>query len=280
MRVSKWVVGAVVAPLFCAFFPVRSYGQIQTTGGIIGTVTDASGAAIPKATITIVNEATAESRQSISDDAGSYIFPSVTPGTYDLSVQAKGFSVATAKGLLVLVGLSTTQPIQLSVSGSATEVTVTGAAPLVQTTSSDVGQVIERQEIISLPLKNRDFTDLATLVPQIVRSPAIDPTKTRIGEISVAGTGGRQSNVFVDGFEDFDFVVGGIGYDVSPDAIREFSVMTNNFSAEQARSIGAVVNMIERAGTNAVHGDGFFFFRNQDLTARDFFQMEKSDYHR
>jgi hypothetical protein len=280
MRVSKWVVGAVVAPLFCAFFPVRSYAQIQTTGEIIGTVTDPSGAAIPKATITIVNEATAESRQSISDAAGSYIFPSVTPGTYDLSVQATGFSVATAKGLLVLVGLSTTQPIQLSVSGSTTEVTVTGAAPLVQTTSSDVGQVIDRQEIISLPLKNRDFTDLATLVPQIVRSPAIDPTKTRIGEISVAGTGGRQSNVFVDGFEDFDVVVGGIGYDVSPDAIREFSVITNNFSAEQARSVGAVVNMIERAGTNAVHGDAFFFFRNQDLTANDFFQTEKSDYHR
>ena len=280
MRVSKWVVGAVVAPLFCAFFPVRSYAQIQTTGEIIGTVTDPSGAAIPKATITIVNEATAESRQSISDAAGSYIFPSVTPGTYDLSVQATGFSAATAKGLLVLVGLSTTQPIQLSVSGSATEVTVTAAAPLVQTTSSDVGQVIDRQEIISLPLKNRDFTDLATLVPQIVRSPAIDPTKIRIGEISVAGTGGRQSTVFVDGFEDFDFVVGGIGYDVSPDAIREFSVITNNYSAEQARSVGAVVNMIERAGTNAVHGDSFFFFRNQDLTAKDFFQTEKSDYHR
>jgi hypothetical protein len=281
MQVSKWVVAAVVAAFFCMFFPVRSYGQIQTTGEIIGTVTDSTGAAIPKATVTIVSNATAESRQSISDSTGSYIFPSVTPGSYDLSVQAAGFSVATAKGLLVLVGQSTTQPIQLSVSGTATEVTVTGAAPLVQTTSSDVGQVISREEIVSLPLKNRDFTDLATLVPQVVRTPPIDPTKIRIGEISVAGTGGRQSNVFVDGFEDFDVVVGGLGYDISPDAIREFSVVTNNFSAEQARSVGAVVNMIERSGTNQVHGDAFFFFRNQDLTAADYFQKNgKGDYHR
>jgi hypothetical protein len=281
MGVHRWVVAAVLVAMYCAVLPAPSYGQIQTTGEIIGTVTDPSGAAIPKATITIVNEGTAESRESISDASGNYAFLSVTPGNYDLSVQATGFSVAAAKGLIVLVGLTTSQPIQLAVSGNTSEVTVTGAAPLVQTTSSDVGQVIDRQEIISLPLKNRDFTDLATLVPQIVRTPPIDPTKIRIGEISVAGTGGRQSNVFVDGFEDFDVVVGGLGYDISPDAIREFSVVTNNFSAEQARSVGAVVNMIERSGTNSVHGDGFFFFRNQDLTANDFFQTKgKSDYHR
>jgi len=253
---------------------------MQTSGEVIGTVTDPSGAAIPDANVTLVDEATAQLRRTTTDQAGSFIFLSVVPGTYDLSIQVKGFSGVTAKGMVVLVGQTTSQPFQLTLSGTTQQVTVSGATPLVQTTTSDVGGVLDRAEIASLPLKNRDFTDLALLVPQVVRTPPIDPTKTRIGEISVAGTGGRQSNVFVDGFEDFDFVVGGLGYDVSPEAIQEFHVVTNNFSAEQARSVGAVVNMIERSGTNDVHGDGYYFFRNQALTARDFFQTVKSTYRR
>ena len=250
---------------------------MQTSGQVIGTVTDPSGAAVAGATLNLVDEATAQSRTATSDQTGSFVFLAVVPGTYDLSVEAGGFAGATAKGMIVLVGQTTSQPFQLRISGTAQEVTVSGATPMVQTNTSDVGGVLDRQEIASLPLKNRDFTDLALLVPQVVRTPPIDPTKTRIGEISVAGTGGRQSNLFIDGFEDFDFVVGGVGYDVSPEAIQEFHVVTNNFSAEQARSVGAVVNMIERSGSNELHGDAFYFFRNQALTARDFFQTEKSE---
>jgi len=99
-------------------------------------------------------------------------------------------------------------------------------------------------------------------------------------EISVAGTGGRQSNIFVDGFEDYDFVVGGVGYDVSPEGIQEFHVVTNNFSAEQARSVGAVVNMIERTGTNDIHGDAFYFFRNQAIHCARLLSEGKEPYRR
>ncbi len=280
MSVQKWVIVASLVFLVVALLPVPSAAQMQTSGEVIGTVTDPSGAAVPGATVTLVDAGTGQSRQATTDSSGSFVFLSVVPGTYDLSIQAKGFAGAIAKGMIVIVGQSTSQPFQLTLSGAIQEVTVSGAIPLVQTTTSDVGGVLDRKEIESLPLKNRDFTDLALLVPQIVRTPPIDPTKTRIGEISVAGTGGRQSNIFVDGFEDYDFVVGGVGYDVSPEGIQEFHVVTNNFSAEQARSVGAVVNMIERTGTNDIHGDAFYFFRNQVLTARDFFQKEKSPYRR
>jgi hypothetical protein len=280
MRVHRWVVIATLVVLVVALVPVSSSAQMQTSGEVIGTVTDPSGAAVPGADVTLVDAGTGQSRQATTDDSGNFILLSVVPGRYDLSIQAKGFAGAIAKGMIVVVGQTTSQPFQLTLSGSTQEVTVSGAIPLVQTTTSDVGGVLDREEIEALPLKNRDFTDLALLVPQIVRTPPIDPTKTRIGEISVAGTGGRQSNIFVDGFEDFDFVVGGVGYDVSPEAIQEFHVVTNNFSAEQARSVGAVVNMIERTGTNDIHGDAFYFFRNQALTARDFFQQEKSAYRR
>ncbi|HWH57066.1 MAG TPA: TonB-dependent receptor [Terriglobales bacterium] len=261
-------------------YSLAAWAQFATTGQMTGTVSDPSGAAIPGATVTITNQATAESRTASSEPTGEYSFLTVVPGTYTLSVDATGFAKATAQNVLVLVGQTTVQNVQLVVGGAKQQVTVSGAAPLIQSSSSEVGGVIERHQIASLPLKNRDFTDLATLVPQIVRTPPIDPTKTRVGEISVAGTGGRETNVFVDGFENFDFVVGGLGYDVSPDAIQEFNVLTNNFSAEQARSVGAVVNIVERSGTNKLHGDAFYFFRNQALTARDFFQTEKSTFRR
>ena len=250
------------------------------TGEISGTVTDPSGAAVPGAKIDIVNQATSETRTTNATSSGAYSFLTVIPGIYTMKVDASGFSAANVRDLTVVVGQTTVQNVQLSIGKANTEITVTGAAPLVQTTTSDVGGVVDSQQIADLPLKNRDFTDLATLVPQIVRTPPIDPTKILVGEISVAGTGGRQSNVYVDGFEDFDFVVGGLGYDVSPEAIQEFVVITNNVNAEQARSVGAVVNIVERSGSNQFHGDAFYFFRNQDLTTRDYFQDTKGTYRR
>lgn len=275
---TRWILVLLLSLAVHTFAPL-AHAQLPT-GEISGTVTDPSGAAVPSAQIEIVNEATAESRTTNANPSGAYSFLSVVPGNYTMKVTATGFAPANAKGLVVLVGQTTVQDLQLSIGKATTEVTVTGAAPLVQTSTSDVGGVVDSMQIAALPLKNRDFTDLATLVPQIVRTPPIDPTKTLVGEISVAGTGGRQSNVFVDGFENFDVVVGGLAYDVSPEAIQEFDVITNNFSAEQARSVGAVVNIVERSGTNQFHGNAFYFFRNQDLTTRDYFQGEKSTFRR
>ena len=266
-----------LAILLCA---TSSSAQQVDNGQISGTVTDPSGSAIPNVKVLIVQEGTGAERSANTDTSGNYIFLAVTPARYTLTIEATGFAKAVANGVEVLVGQTTVQNVQLALSSATSEVTVTGAAPLVQTSTAEVGGVVDREEIAALPLKNRDFTDLATLVPQIVRTPPIDPTKTLVGEISVAGTGGRQSNVFVDGFENFDVVVGGLGYDVSPEAIQEFNVLTNNFSAEQARSVGAVVNIVERSGSNQFHGSAFYFFRNQDLTARDYFQASKSSYRR
>jgi len=276
MKVQKWVILTFLQFLFAAL-PLPSAAQMQTSGEVIGTGhrplrcsgtrrdRDPGGCRnrpIPASDDRFVGKlcvSFSRSRHLRSLDSGQRLRRRYRQrNDRDSSVSR-------------LLSLS-----QLTLSGAIQEVTVSGAIPLVQTTTSDVGGVLDRKEIESLPLKNRDFTDLALLVPQIVRTPPLDPTKTRIGEISVAGTGGRQSNIFVDGFEDYDFVVGGVGYDVSPEGIQEFHVVTNNFSAEQARSVGAVVNMIERTGTNDIHGDAFYFFRNQALTARDFFQKERA----
>jgi hypothetical protein len=267
--------------VFFALTPICLWAQTIAKGEISGTVLDPSGAAVPNARVELVERATAASRNDTTDAAGNFVFHVLVPGLYDLNVTAPGFERADVHGVVVQVGQTTNQRVGLVVGTSKQEIQVSGdAAPLVQETQSQIGQVIDRQELDTLPIKNRDFTDLATLVPQVVRSPTVDPTKQRVGNISVAGTGGRTSNIFVDGFEDFDFVIGGLAFDVSPDAIQEFNVVTTRFSAEQARSMAAVINIVQRSGSNQIHGSAFYFFRNQDLAARDFFQDEKSPFKR
>jgi len=256
------------------------WSQLASNGEVTGTVFDATGAVIAGANVSLVDKATAAAQNAKTDSSGNFVFHSVIPSTYDLIVEGSGFQKAIVQDLLVLVGKTTDQHVKLALTGSKEVVEVSSEIPILQESRSEIGQVIERTEIESLPLKTRDFSDLATLVPQVVRTPVIDPTKQRVGNISVAGTGGRQSNVYVDGFENYDFVIGGLAYDVSPDAIQEFNVVTTRFTAEQARSMGALINIVERSGTNNLHGSGFFFFRNQDLSALDFFQTTKSEFHR
>src|SRR5262249_26411794 len=257
-----------------------SRAQLPSNGEVTGSVVDPSGAAIAGATVSLTDKATAAVQTAKTNSSGEFAFQAVVPGTYDLSAEAAGFQQVTVRDMIVLVGKTSEQHLKLAVSGSKQVVEVSAESPVLQQGRSEIAQVIERKELDSLPLKTRDFSDLATLVPQVVRTPVIDPTKQRVGNISVGGTGGRQSNVYVDGFENYDFVIGGLAYDVSPDAIQEFNVVTTRFTAEQSRSMGALINIVERSGSNRLHGSGFFFFRNQDLSALDYFQTKQSDFHR
>jgi hypothetical protein len=254
--------------------------QLPSNGEVTGSVVDPSGAAIAGATVSLTDKATAAVQTAKTNSSGEFAFHAVIPRTYDLSAEAAGFQQVTVRDMEVLVGKTSEQHLKLAVSGSKQVVEVSAESPVLQQGRSEIAQVIERKELDSLPLKTRDFSDLATLVPQVVRTPVIDPTKQRVGNISVGGTGGRQSNVYVDGFENYDFVIGGLAYDVSPDAIQEFNVVTTRFTAEQARSMGALINIVERSGSNRLHGSGFFFFRNQDLSALDYFQTKQSEFHR
>jgi hypothetical protein len=266
--------------LFLLLAAAVVWAQLPSNGQVTGTVMDPTGAAVAGADVSLSDRATSASQRSKTDSSGNFVFNAVVPGTYDITADASGFQRAVVQNVLVLVGKTTDQHVKLAVTGSKQVVEVSGESPVLQGSRSEIGQVIERKDLDSLPLKTRDFSDLATLVPQVVRTPVIDPTKQRVGNISVAGTGGRQSNVYVDGFENYDFVIGGLAYDVSPDAIQEFNVVTTRFTAEQARSMGALINIVERSGSNQVHGSGFFFFRNQGLSALDYFQTTKTDFHR
>jgi len=254
------------------------YGQDSTTGDIRGIVFDQSGATIPGAALRFVDQKTGIIVNLVASRDGSYTYLSVRPGTQNLTVSANGFASTGVRGLVVLVGRTTFQNIVLKPAEIAEVIDVIGTEPLVQAGHSEISEVIDRKSLDSLPLKDRNLATLATTVPQIVSAPAVDPTKVRIGNIGVAGTSGRQSNVMVDGFENYDPLVGGLAYNVSPEAIEELNVVTTRFTAEQGRSVGAMINIVGRSGTNKLNGSGFYFFRNQDLAAKDFFEDHIVDF--
>ena len=261
-------------------FAAVSASAQEATGSLSGLVTDPSGAVLAGASVILTETTTSVSMTQRTNAAGNYDFVAVPPGRYILTVSAAGFGKSVVRDLTVLVGKHLIQDVKLSISQVGQQMEVSAAVNGVDTETADVRNFIDRQELDTLPLKNRDFADLATLVPQIVHAPVVDPTKVRVGNISVAGTTGRQSNVYVDGLENYNVEVGGLNYDVSPDGIEEFNVVTSHFSAEQARSMGAVINIVQRSGTNQLHGGGFYYFRNQDLAARDPFETSKSPFRR
>jgi len=255
-------------------------GQGATTGDIRGMVLDQSGAAVPGAALRFEDQDTDIVVNRVSSSDGSYSCPSVRPGKLNLSVTAIGFAPAEVVGMVVVVGRTTFQDIVLKPAAVKAVADVKGSELLVQSGHSEISEVIDRKSVDSFPLKDRSLADLTTTVPQITAAPAVDPTKVRVSNISVAGTTGRQSNVLVDGFENYDPLVGGLAYNISPEAIEELNVVTTRFTAEQGRSVGAIVNIIGRSGTNDLHGSAFYFLRTQDLAAKDYFEDQLADFRR
>lgn len=261
--------------VFALMSAVTAVCQV-TSGTMTGTVTDRSGAAVSQGSVTLDNKAEGFHLSTSTSKEGEFSFPQLKPGTYDLQVTAPSFGTFAIHNIEILVGQHNLQNVVLAPAQVGEQVVVESTPELVDTSSAKLGGVINPQQVRTLPLKNRDFADLATLVPQVVSTPAVDPTKVRVGNIAVAGTTGRQSNVYVDGLEDYDIVTGGLNYDVSPDGIQEFNVETSHFSAEQSHSMGAVVNVVQKSGSDQFVGSAFYFFRNQNLSARDPFDVNTS----
>jgi hypothetical protein len=252
--------------------PWSAWAQTDT-GVIDGRVFDQTKAAVPGATITARNMATGFSRSAVSGEQGTYRIEFLPPGTYEVRAELANFSPATARDIVVQVGSSTTVDFPLAV-GVTETVAVTAESPLVQTTNSDVGQVITSGLIENMPMSGRRFQDLSLLVPGTRPSNYYDPTKTEVGGISYGGATGRAVNITVDGGDNNDGVVRGLLQQFSADAIQEYKVATGRYSAEFGRSTGGVVNVITKSGTNDLHGTAFFFGRDDSLNAKTHFEEE------
>ncbi len=243
------------------------FGQATATSSLQGTVIDKSQAVLSGAEVTLTNKATGVVRSAKTDNTGVYKFASVPAGIYDIKVANSGFAGVSAKNVELLVGATTTQNFTLNPGGVSETVEVTGTAPLVDQQKTDVGQTVTPEQIQELPLIGRDIADLAYLSPGVKSADSYDPTKSRYSILSVNGQGGRNVNVTVNGIDNKDNTVGGPVMQLPAEAVQEFAISTQRFSAVNGRSEGAAINVITKSGTNSYHGSAFGFFRDQALNA-------------
>lgn len=270
--------------IFFSVLSGRLSAQGNELGAIQGTVTDKSGAVVPGVTVSVKNQATGFERVVISEDNGLYRVPGLQPGLYAVSAELSGFSPFAAQNNVVNVGRTTTVSVVLEPAGSVEKVVVVGSTPLVETAHSEIGGVVENREVTNLPLNGRNFSSLATLIPGARPVGAWDPTKTRIGAVSIAGAGGRNINTTIDGVDNKDNTVGGYVQNVSLEAVQEFSLKTQRFSAADGRSQGGLLSIVTKSGANDFHGSFFSFFRDKSLNANDYFSNKagsgKADFSR
>ncbi len=263
-----------------------SAGKLQAqyeNGSVVGTIHDATGSAIPGADVSIINTATGIRSHVKTDAAGNYDIPQLRVGVYTITASAPGFSKAVAKNITVSVG--NVQRIDLSLKVGATETTVevSDVALQIETESSQRDQTITNYESEALPLVNRNYTDLLALVTGVRQAPTQAATSTNInsllrqGAYNVNGQRSIFNNFLLDGMDNNAYGESNQGFDnqiisIPPDSVAQFSVVTNNESAEYGRSSGATVNVASQSGSNKFHATLYEFLRNTDLNAAGFFR--------
>jgi len=253
----------------------------QSTGGRIrGTVTDPSGGAVIGAKVTLINEGTNTSRTTESDSNGAYLFLEVPVGTYSIEVAQTGFKKSLQKGIVVNLNEVVNADAPLQLGGGSEVVEVTGAPPVIDTTTTQLGAVMTDKSVRELPLNTRNTYQLLQLQPGVQSQLGADLFygSDNPGVVSVNGGRGRSNNYMVNGGDGNDIFVNQPAIQPSPDAIEEFRVLTNTFDAEYGRNSGSIVNVVTKSGTNAVHGDVYEFFRNKVLNTKGFFDDTTPDY--
>ena len=252
--------------ILIVFAHLTAFSQQAANATLNGTITDPNGAVVAGAKITATQIATSIQRNTVTNDDGFYVFSNMSPGNYELKIELQGFATKILKEVSLNVGQTSTINMSLevgTVSASLDEDLI--PTQRIDTSDSLINGVISRREVESLPLNGRNFLELALLVPGNSPAPNFDPTKTNTVVISSAGQLGRGGNVTIDGVDTNDDVVGGSIQNISQEAIQEFQIATNRFSAELGRSGSSVINVITKAGSNELHGSASAYFRDSGL---------------
>jgi len=245
---------------------------------VLGTVHDPSNAVVAHAAVTLVNEKTGVSAQTTADANGNYQFVSQRLGTYRVRVAMAGFQQAQTEPFELTVNARQRVDITLQVGQAVESVTVTGAAALMETDTSSRGQVINPREIAELPLNGRAYADLMLLSPGVAKSPLENGTdSSRDASFNVNGGRSELNNFMLDGVDNNAYGTSNQGFSnqviqPNPDALQQYKVETNNYSAEFGRASGAVINASIKSGTNQFHGELWEYFRNTKLNAVGFFK--------
>src|SRR5229473_4870491 len=248
----------------------------QSTAALNGTVTDATGAVVPNAKVTATNQATGIESATQTDTAGAYFFPTLAIGTYRVQVTAPSFQTAVISNLKLDVATTVTQNVQLKVGEATEKVVIIAEAPLIDTVTTGLGQVINDKTVQEIPLNGRHFTDLSLLTPGTVTPPAngfLSAPLRGQGSFGINTAGQREdtTNWLVNGINLNDPVQNQITFQPPIDTLAEYKIDNSAFPAEYGRNSGAIVNLATRSGSNEYHGELFEFFRNNDLDARNYF---------
>jgi outer membrane receptor protein involved in Fe transport len=257
-----------------SFLLFSEFVYSQSTGSIGGTISDAAGATIPNATVTVRNEATGEEHVTKTDVSGIYLVPSLPVGTYRVEAKSPGMQTTAATGVQLSVGSSLRQDFALKVSSTSETVEVSGAAPLIDSSTSTLGSVVDSHTVQEIPLNGRHFIDLAMLTPGTVTPPAngflTAPLRGQ-GMFAYNTSGAREDsfNPMINGINLSDPNQNQITFQPTINTIEEFKIDNSTFSAEYGRNSGSVMNIATRSGVNVWHGEAYEYIRNDFFDARN-----------
>jgi hypothetical protein len=252
----------------------------QSTGGrLLGRVADPSGAILAGVKVTLTNEATGVSQESTTNESGDYGFPQVAVGTYRVEFDQTGFKKNVRHGVSVDLNQVVTLNMAMQIGEARETVEVTSEAPLVDTTSTQLGAIMDQRQVSNLPLNSRDTYQLLQLQPGVqgVGGSDLFYGSNQAGAVSVNGGRGRSNNFNVNGGDGNDLFVNAPAIQPTPDSIEEFRVLSNTFDAEYGRNSGAVINVVTKSGTNGWHGSVYEFLRNQAFNSKGYLDLRRAD---
>src|SRR3954470_10684466 len=253
--------------MLCALMAPAIASAQQTTGNITGRIVDAQGAAVPGVTVSARSPQRGFVRTDVSDGEGIYRLTALPVGNYDINAELSGFSTFSRKEVTVNVAQTTDLNVELKLAGLTESVNVTAEVPMVKTSDSSVGGVVDVSKIESLPLNGRQFANLAVTIPGVGLGFHSDPTKSTQYSPQIAGGNGRNVNYQIDGGDNNDDTVGGLLQLYPLEAIQEFNFITQRYKAEYGRSNGGVMNIVTKSGTNSVQCSAFELFRDTKMNA-------------
>ena len=267
------------APLAVSALLAPSAMAQVTTADIVGTVTDATGAVIPNAQVTVVNLDTRETRTDTASGSGDYQFTLLPVGRYSITVKVAGFKTSTTPVLAVEAGDRARNDVHMVTGGESETVTVEATTPLLQADNATVSSTITAVAVQDLPLNGRNYVQLVQLVPGANEGPGNGLTsggrpddRRPTSSFSVNGQDDTLNNTVVDGIDDNERIIGTAGIKPVVEGIQEITVQTNSYAAEAGRTAGGVVSIITRSGTNQFHGTAYEFFRNDIFDAKNVLQ--------
>jgi len=257
-----------------ALIGVRPAAAQNTSGAIAGTITDTQGGVLPGVTLTVTNAETGVARTAVTEGDGKYRFAGLQPGRYDLRAELQGFSTVDVKNIVLTVGLEYPKDVQMGVQTLQESVTVTGEAPVVETTKTEVGAVVTQEQIAVLPVQDRSVVNLTLLVP----ATGQDTARVKRPNASVgAAIGTASTNFLVDGVPNVTAKTAEPRSDIPQAGVREFAVHTSQQPAQYGWRPGGTVSIVTKSGTNTFTGEAFEFFRNQAMNRLDKFAQAGVD---